>query len=68
MDGLCLKSISNNYLKAILKLKKAQISKPIKVNNNIVIIKLNDKRILNQNNLNLAKIENNIINQKKRKN
>ncbi len=59
------KSISNNYLEAILKLKKTQISEPIKVNNNIVIIKLNDKRILNQNNLNLAEIEKNIIRKKK---
>ncbi len=59
------KSISSNYLEEILKLKKTQISKPIKVNNNIVIIKLNDKRILNQNNLNLVEIEKKIIRQKK---
>ena len=59
------KSISNNYLKEILKLKKKQISNPIKINNNIVIIKLNDKRILNQNNLNLVEIEKKIINKKK---
>ena len=59
------KSISSEYLKEILKLKKTQISEPIKVNNNIVIIRLNDKRILNQNNLDLVKIEKKIINQKK---
>ena len=59
------KSISSKYLNEILKLKKTQISEPIKVNNNIVIIKLNDKRILNQNNLNLVEIENKIIRQKK---
>ena len=59
------KSISNNYLKEILKLKKKQISDPIRINNNIVIIKLNDKRILNQNNLNLVEIEKKIINKKK---
>ena len=59
------KSISNEYLKEILKLKKTQISEPIKVNNNIVFIRLNDKRILNQNNLDLVKIEKKIINQKK---
>ena len=59
------KSISNNYLKEILKLKKTQISDPIKINNNIVIIKLNDKRILNQSNLNLVEIEKKIINKKK---
>ena len=59
------KSISSGYLKEISQLKKAQISKPIKVNNNIVIIRLNDKRILNQSNLDVAQIENKIINQKK---
>ena len=59
------KSISNEYLKEILKLNKTQISEPIKVNNNIVFIRLNDKRILNQNNLDLVKIERKIINQKK---
>tara|TARA_B100000963_G_scaffold334785_1_gene328292 strand:+ start:300 stop:1232 length:933 start_codon:yes stop_codon:yes gene_type:complete len=59
------KSISNAYLKEILKLNKTQISEPIKVNNNIVFIRLNDKRILNQNNLDLVKIERKIINQKK---
>ena len=59
------KSISSIYLKEILKLDKTQISKPIKINNNIVIIKLNDKRTLNQKNLNLVEIKKKIINQKK---
>ena len=59
------KSISSNYLETISKLKKTQVSEPIKVNNNIVIIKLNDKRILNQNNLDLVEIEKKIIRQKK---
>ncbi len=59
------KSISRNYLEIILKLKKTQVSEPIKMNNNIVIIKLNDKRILNQSNLNLVEIEKKIIRQKK---
>ena len=58
-------SISNNYLEAILKLKIKQVSEPIKINNNIVIIKLNDKRIINQNNLNLEEIEKKIIMKKK---
>ncbi len=59
------KSISRNYLEIILKLKKTQVSEPIKINNNIVIIKLNDKRILNQNNLDLMETEKKIIRQKK---
>ena len=59
------KSISNAYLKVILKLKKGQISEALKINNNIVIIRLNDKRILNQSDLDLVSIEKKIINQKK---
>ena len=41
------------------------MKKPIRINNNIVIIKLNDKRTLNLNNMNFVKIEKNIINKKK---
>ena len=59
------KSISNKYLKEILKLDNKQISKPIKINNNIVIIKLNDKRTIKIDNQNFVKIEKNIINKKK---
>ena len=59
------RSISQTYLKEILKLNKSQISQPIKINNNIVIIKLNDKRTLSQNNLDVVKIENSIIKRKK---
>ena len=57
--------VDRNYLEIIVKLKKTQVSEPIKINNNIVIIKLNDKRILNQSNLNLMEIEKKIIRQKK---
>ena len=42
------KSISNRYLREILKLKKKEVSEPLKINENIVIIKLNDKRTLNK--------------------
>ena len=59
------KSIAIDYLNEILKLDKKQILKPIKINNNIVIIRLNDKRSLNQNEIDLVKIEKNIINKKK---
>ena len=61
-------SISSSYLSEIQKMNKTDISEPININNNTVIIKLNDKRILKQNNLNLAKIEKDIINKKKKKN
>ena len=59
------KSISDDYLQEINKLQIGQISSPIKNRNNLVIIKLNDKRILNENNLDLARIEQNIINKEK---
>ena len=62
---LASNSISNEYLNEIKKLKKLQISKPIRMNNNIVIIKLNDKRSFDQNNIDVVKLENNIINRKK---
>ena len=48
------KSISSIYLSEINKLKNNQISKPIKTNKNIAIIKLNNKRIINRENINLA--------------
>ena len=59
------KSISRAYLKEILKLKKKQVSKPIKINDNVVLIKLNDKRTLDQNNFDLEVIEKNIVKRKK---
>ena len=59
------KSISSEYLKEILKLKKTQISEPIEVNNNIIIIRLNDRRVFNQSNLDVVEIEKKIINRKK---
>ena len=49
-----------------IKVKQMQTSRPIKINNNIVIIKLNDKRTLNQKNMDIAKIERDIIQKKER--
>ena len=59
------RSISKDYLEEILKLNKTDISNPIKINSNVVFIKLNDKRKIGQTDLNLAKIEKNIVNKKK---
>ncbi len=58
-------SISSNYLKEIKNLKVSEISKPINNNNNIVFLKLNDKRILNKKNIDLERIKINVINKKK---
>ena len=59
------KSISSLYTNQINKMEKGQISQPIENNNNIVIIKLNDKRIINQKDINVKSIEQNVINKKK---
>ncbi len=59
------KSISPEYLEIIKRLKNGEISPPIKNNKNLVIIMLNDKRILNQNNLNVNQIKQRIVNKKK---
>ena len=60
------KSISSLYTNQINKMEKGQISQPIENNNNIVIIKLNDKRITNQKDINVKSIEQNVINKKTR--
>ena len=59
------KSISNRYLREILKLKKKEVSEPLKINENIVIIKLNDKRTLNKKNTNLDEMRKMVIKRKK---
>ena len=58
-------SISDKYLEEIKKLKIGEVSKPIKQQSNLAFIKLNNKRILNAQDLDLKKIEKNIINKKK---
>ena len=60
-------SISPNYLREIKKLKINEVSEPINNNNNIVFLKLNDKRILSNKNIDLDRIKKNIINKKTRK-
>lgn len=59
------KSISSSYMQKIEKLNKGEISQPIENNNNIVIIRLNDKRITNKKDINVQLIEQNVINKKK---
>ena len=59
------KSISSSYMQKIEKLNKGEISQPIENNNNIVIIRLNDKRITKKKDINVQLIEQNVINKKK---
>lgn len=62
---IAVNSISQSYLSEIDKLNKGSVSDPIINNNNIVFIKLNDKRVTNKNDLNLEKVKQNVINKKK---
>ena len=59
------KSISQTYLNEIDKLQEGEVSKPIQNNTSIVIIKLNEKRTTNKNNLDLDKVKKSVINKKK---
>ena len=59
------KSISSSYMQKIEKLNKGEISQPIENNNNVVIIRLNDKRVTNKKDINVQLIEQNVINNKK---
>ena len=58
-------SISDKYLEEIKKLKIGEVSKPIMQQNNLAFIKLNNKRILTAQELDLERIEKNIIKKKK---
>ena len=58
-------SISDKYLEEIKKLKIGEVSKPIKQQSNLAFIKLNNKRILTAQELDLERIEKNIIKKKK---
>ena len=46
-------------------MKPGEISKPIKVTNNILILRLNDTRTISNKEIDLDKLKNNIINQRK---
>ncbi len=59
------KSISTLYLKEIKKLNIGEVTSPINNSNNIVLIKLNDKRILKKENLDLDRIKKAIVKKKK---
>ena len=61
------KSLSNQIFKVVSDMQIAEVSKPIKQQNSVLFLKLNNVRNINvkNNQLNLAKIKQNIINQKK---
>ena len=59
-------SLSDNIRNQIVKMKPGEISKPIKITNNILILKLNDTRTISNKEIDLDKLKNNIINQRKK--
>ena len=58
-------SMSNEILRALNKLKIGQISDPIKKQNKIVFLKLNDKKMSNYDNTNVDELKAELIEQKK---
>lgn len=58
-------SLSNDFLKILNKMKIGEISKPIKKQNRIIILKLNDKKITNYSNININSLKKKLIDQKK---
>ena len=46
-------------------MNKGDISKPIKKQNSVLFLKINDKRISKSENINIVELKNNLINQKK---
>ena len=58
-------SLSNEFLSVLNKMKVGEISLPIKKQNKIIFLKLNDKRSSSLSELNMEELKEKIINQKK---
>jgi len=58
-------SLSNEILQALNELKIGQISNPIKKQNKIVFLKLNDKKMFSYNNTDIDKLKAELVEQKK---
>ena len=59
------KSLSKNIFDALVNLEVGSVSEPIKRQNSFLILKLVDKRTIVSNEINIAKVKKNLINQKK---
>ena len=57
-------SLSKEFLKIVNKMQKGQVSNPIKKQDKIFFLKLNDKRISNYKNTDLDKLKNDLLIQK----
>ena len=59
------KSLSKKIYDLLKEMNKGDISKPIKKQNAVLFLKINDKRISKSENINIVELKNNLINQKK---
>lgn len=59
------RSLSDEIYKLLSQMKKGDVSKPVKRQNSIIFLKLNDKRISKTSDLNLTKLKENLITKKK---
>ncbi len=59
------KSLSKNIFDVLINLEVGSVSEPIKRQNSFLILKLVDKRTIVSNEINIAKVKKNLINQKK---
>ena len=59
------KSLSKEIYNILIKIAPGQITKPIKGQNNILFLKLNNERILKSENIDISELRKNLINQKK---
>ena len=58
-------SLSDNIKDSVKKMKPGDTSKPIKISNNILFLKLNDVRVVKNTEINLDELKKSIINQRK---
>ena len=59
------KSLSDEIYKLLSQMNKGDVSKPVKRQNSIIFLKLNDKRVSKTSDLNLTKLKENLITKKK---
>ena len=59
------RSLSDEIYKLLSQMKKGDVSKPVKRQNSIIFLKLNDKRVSKTSDLNLTKLKENLITKKK---
>ena len=60
-----MKTLSNQIYDVIYKMQPGEISEPIKKQNSILFLKINDRRVSETNKLNLSELKKNLLNQRK---